>query len=80
MAGLAAAKLEPKRMRMVHIRSNEQAKMVLVEAIKSGGQGLCVEPPLFLYSDDKKNPEFTDEAKKFCPFMDTTAETGERSE
>ena len=80
MAGLAEAKLEPKRMRMVHIRSNEQAKMVLVEAIKSGGQGLCVEPPLFLYSDDKKNPEFTEEAKKFCPFMDTTGETGERSE
>jgi tRNA1Val (adenine37-N6)-methyltransferase len=46
---MAAAKLEPKRLRMVHPRQREGARMVLVEARKNGRPGLQVEQPLYIY-------------------------------
>lgn len=70
MAGLAKAKLEPKRMRLVHGRADETAKMVLVEAIKAGGSGLKVEPPLILHEGHGRDTRLTSEALEFCPFLD----------
>jgi tRNA1Val (adenine37-N6)-methyltransferase len=43
------AKLEPKRLRLVHPRVGEQARLVLVEGRKDGRPGLKVEPPLNIY-------------------------------
>ncbi len=44
-------KLEPKRMRFVHSRAGEEAKMVLIEAVKGSGTWLKVDSPLYLYED-----------------------------
>jgi len=40
--------LEPKRLRMVHPSPGEEAGLVLVEAVKDGGEGLAVLPPFFI--------------------------------
>lgn len=69
MAGLSGAGLEPKRMRMVHGRINETAKMVLMETVKAGGIGLKVEPPLILHEGEGQDTRVTEEAMAFCPFM-----------
>ena len=52
--------LEPKRMRFVHSRTGEEAKMVLVEAVKNSGTWLKIDPPLYIYED---NGEYTAEMK-----------------
>jgi tRNA1Val (adenine37-N6)-methyltransferase len=41
-------RLEPKRLRFVHSRPAEEARFVLVEAIREGGTELRVEAPVFL--------------------------------
>lgn len=69
MAGLAKAKLEPKRMRLVHGRSSEVAKMVLMEAVKAGGAGLKVEPPLVLHEGEGKETRISRQAMDFCPYL-----------
>lgn len=46
---MSASDIEPKRLRMIHPRQGEAAKMVLVEGRKMGRPGLTVEPPLFVY-------------------------------
>ncbi len=69
MAGLAKVGLEPKRIRLVHGRANQAAKMVLLEAVKAGGVGMIVEPPLILHEGDGKATRLTQEALAFCPFL-----------
>jgi tRNA1Val (adenine37-N6)-methyltransferase len=49
---LRSATLEPKRLRWVHSREGEEAKFILSEAHKGGGEGVEVLPPLFVYSVD----------------------------
>ncbi len=72
---LKKARLEPKRMRFVHSRrvgpclpsgrpptkSGEEAKMVLIEAVKGSGTWLKIESPLYIYD---KGKEYTAEMKK----------------
>ncbi len=65
---LRKARLEPKRIRFVHsrrvespTRMGEEAKMVLIEAVKGSGSGLKIEPPFYIY---KKGSEYTDEMKR----------------
>ena len=48
---LRESRLEPKRMRFVHSRAGEEAKMVLIEAVKGGGVWLKIDPPLYLYEE-----------------------------
>ena len=48
------AKLEPKRMRFVHSRAGEEARMVLIEAVKGSGTWLKVDPPLYIYEKDNE--------------------------
>ncbi len=57
---LREAKIEPKRMRFVHSRLGEEAKMVLIEAVKGSGIWLKIDPPLYIY--DKGN-YYTDELR-----------------
>ena len=65
---LHKAQLEPKRMRFVHsrrvespTRTGEEAKMVLIEAVKGSGAWLKIEPPFYIY---KKSSEYTAEMKR----------------
>lgn len=51
ITSLCAKGLEPKRLRMVHPRTNEAASLVLVEARKGGGPELLVEPPLIIHDN-----------------------------
>ncbi len=49
---LMGSDLEPKRVRMVHSNSREEAKLVMIEATKGGKRELRVMPPLFVYDLD----------------------------
>jgi tRNA1Val (adenine37-N6)-methyltransferase len=51
---LQSAMLEPKTLRWVHSRANEESKFILAEAYKGGGEGVKVLPPFFIYSDEGK--------------------------
>lgn len=53
-------RLEPKRMRFVHSRVGEEAKMVLIEAVKGSGAWLKIESPFYIY---EKGNEYTTEMK-----------------
>jgi len=44
-------RLEPKRVRFVHSRKDEEASMVLIEAMKEGKPGLRIESPLIVFND-----------------------------
>lgn len=58
---LQKAKLEPKRIRFVHSKTGEEAKMVLIEAVKGSGAWLKIVPPLYIYEKDNA---YTSELKK----------------
>lgn len=49
---LNEANLRPKRMRAVHPKPDREASVVLVEAARASGEGMRVEPPLFIYGKD----------------------------
>jgi tRNA1Val (adenine37-N6)-methyltransferase len=57
LASMSRETLEPKRLRTVHSRPGEGAKMVLVEGRKGGRAGLAVEAPLFVYDGDRYSEE-----------------------
>jgi tRNA1(Val) A37 N6-methylase TrmN6 len=50
--------VKPKRMRAVHPKPDRAASVVLVEAKRASGDGVTVEPPLFIYGADGN---YTDE-------------------
>jgi len=50
-------RLEPKRLRCVHSRQGESAKLVLVEGRKRGRTGMVVDSPLVLYEGAVYSPE-----------------------
>lgn len=43
--------LEPKRLRLVHSFPGEPGRLLLVEAVKNGGEGLTVLPPLYVHQE-----------------------------
>jgi tRNA1Val (adenine37-N6)-methyltransferase len=53
-------RLEPKRLRMVHSRAGEPAKLVLVEGRRNARPGLTVAAPLIVYKEGKGR-EYTEE-------------------
>lgn len=53
-------RLEPKRLRTVHARAGEAAKLVLVEGRKNARPGLKVEAPLIVYKEGKGR-DYTEE-------------------
>jgi len=61
MAEMVAARIEPKRLRMVHSRQDAPAKIVLLEGCKGGRPGLKVEKPLYLYKTDSAGRDYTEE-------------------
>jgi tRNA1Val (adenine37-N6)-methyltransferase len=58
---MVGAGIEPKRLRMIHSRRGEEAKLVLVEGRKGGRPGLIVEKPLTLYRDGSTGRDYSDE-------------------
>lgn len=69
LSALAQARLTPKRLRLVHSRAGEPARLVLAEAVKSAAPGLRVEPPLVLYGPEPGSRALSPEALAFCPFL-----------
>ena len=60
--GLRQNKLEPKKIRFVYSKENsKEAKLVLIKAVKNGGDFLQIDKPLYIY---KENGEYTDEVLK----------------
>jgi tRNA1(Val) A37 N6-methylase TrmN6 len=55
------ARIEPKRLRMVHSFHDGEASLVLIEGVKSGRAGLVVENPMTIYRQGK---EYTEEVAK----------------
>ena len=58
MCEMCRAKLEPKRMKMVHPFKDKDANMVLIEAVRGGGAWMKVEAPVIVY---KEPGVYTDE-------------------
>lgn len=54
LEALRERRLEPKRLRLVHPRAGRPAVLLLVEAVKGGGVGLQVLPPLVVYEQDQR--------------------------
>ena len=64
MAKMTACGIEPKRMRMVHPRQGDAAKMVLLEGYKGGRPGLQVENPLYIYKNNVVGRDYTEEVQQ----------------
>lgn len=47
-SALEKAELAPKRLRFVHPRPGKEANLALLDAVKQGGEGLTLLPPLYL--------------------------------
>jgi len=62
---LRASRLEPKRLRFIHPREGREATLFLLEAVKGGGKGLTVEPPLVVYSGEGYTPEVEKKYREF---------------
>jgi tRNA1(Val) A37 N6-methylase TrmN6 len=52
--------LEPKILRNVHSKEDSDANLVLLKAIKMGGPGLKILPPIYIF---KRNGKYTNEAE-----------------
>lgn len=52
MAAMQTCNLAPKRIRTIHARAARAPKLVLIEAVKGGGNGLHWQEPLVLACDD----------------------------
>ena len=52
LAILSDLNLKPKRLRFVHPKPGRRASVVLAEAVRASGDGLAVEPPLFIQGPD----------------------------
>lgn len=75
---LERAGLTPKRMRLVHGRADQEARMVLLESVKAAGAGLKVEPPLVLHEGRGRDTRLTGQALEFCPYLACNPQEGER--
>jgi tRNA1Val (adenine37-N6)-methyltransferase len=59
--GLLKQQIEPKRLRMVHPRWGQSARLVMLEGRKGGRPGLKVEPPLCIYRQEGQGRQYSDE-------------------
>ncbi len=57
LAAMHQERLEPKRLRCVHSRLGEGARLALLEGRKRGRPGLVVEPPLYIYEGENYSAE-----------------------
>ena len=73
LSACGASRLAPKRLRMVHSRLDEPARLILLEAVKNGGSETVVEPPLELYAGRGEQTTLSAQALEFCPFLTANA-------
>ena len=79
MDAMQKAKLEPKRMTMVHADLSLEPCMVLIECIKGAAPSMRISSPLILYqmrSVEDKQRTLTPEAQKIydtCSFLNEDA-------
>ncbi len=53
ICGLRQNKIEPKMIRFVYSKAeSKEAKLVLIKAVKNGGEFLKIERPLYIYNED----------------------------
>jgi tRNA1Val (adenine37-N6)-methyltransferase len=57
MARMRAARLEPKRLRLIHSKPGMDGDLVLVEGLKDGREDLHILPPLFVYGQEGQYTE-----------------------
>ncbi|HFC97467.1 MAG TPA: SAM-dependent methyltransferase [Thermosulfurimonas dismutans] len=57
LCGLREFGLEPKRLRWVYPRPGDEARFLLVEAIKGAAPEVRVDPPFFIHPDSRPGPE-----------------------
>ena len=58
-AALEQAGLAPKRLRFVHPRPRKEANLVLLDAVRQGGEGVTLLPPLYLRDEQNRlTPEY----------------------
>lgn len=50
-------KIEPKEIKLVYPYENKEPNLVLIKAIKNGGQFLKIDKPLYIYRKDGKYTE-----------------------
>lgn len=58
LAAMRERRLEPKRLRLVHPYQDRPASLALIEAVKMGGRGAAILPPLIVH---RPGGEYTDE-------------------
>ena len=61
--------LEPKRLRFIQPEREREANLFLLEAVKGGGKGLTVEPPLIVYEDAKRRVYTKEVEEKYRSFL-----------
>jgi tRNA1Val (adenine37-N6)-methyltransferase len=67
LLALREAQLRPKEILFVHQRADGPARLVLVRALKNGGPGLTVLPPLVLHEGEGASTRLTPGALALCP-------------
>ena len=67
LALMRQSRLQPKEALFVHQRADTTARLVLVRALKNGGPGLKVLPPLFLHEGQGGATRLCTAALAFCP-------------
>ena len=72
LTDLRDAGLEPKRLRLAHSRSGEIARLALVEARLGGHEDLTIEPPMFIYQNEKDYGEEVEAILSGGPSAGTT--------
>jgi tRNA1Val (adenine37-N6)-methyltransferase len=66
LSKMSAKKIEPKRLRCIHSRPENEANLVLIEGRRSGRPGLTIVPPLFVYEGEGYSEEVRSLAVDFC--------------
>ena len=66
---LRERKLEPKRLRFIYPCPGREANLFLLEAVKGGGKGLSVEPPLIVYKDCNTRVYTEEVDRKYKSFL-----------
>ena len=65
MATMRRVGVEPKQLRIIHSRTGEGARLLLMEGMKGAQPGIKIAPPLYVYKD---RHDYTDEVgKMFIP-------------
>jgi tRNA1Val (adenine37-N6)-methyltransferase len=66
LAKMSVTKIEPKRLRCIHPRQENEANLVLIEGRRSGRPGLTIMPPLFIYEKEGYSEEVRSLAGDLC--------------